>query len=84
MFAWYDFESEPQLNAGALGDPDKYYIIIAAVDVRDGSQDDEWACICHRTCGGKYPLDGPLANEKRERAQFIVDSLNDALCRMGG
>ena len=37
---------------------------------------DEIAVIVHRTCGGKYPLDGDLANQKRANAQMIVDALN--------
>ena len=76
MFAWYDFEAEPDMTFDGSGDPETHYITIATVDPIDGSMGDEWAVICHRICGGKYPLDGDLANEKRARAQAIVDALN--------
>lgn len=83
MFAWYDFESEPDLTGDGSGDPDTYYLTIATV-YPDGSMGDEWAVICHRICNGRFPIDGDLANKKRENAQFIVDALNDALHRLGG
>lgn len=84
MFAWYDFEPEPDMTWDGSGNPETHYLTIAEVDPVDGSMGREWAVICHRTYGGEYPIDGVLANEKRERAQFIVDAMNDALHRLGG
>ena len=74
--AWYDFEPEPDITGDGSGDPDTHYLTIAVVEPSDGSKGDEIAVICHRTCDGKYPIDGVLANEKRRRAQVIVDALN--------
>lgn len=73
--AWYDFEPEPDITGDGSGDPDTHYLTIAVVE-RDGSKGDEIAVICHRTCDGKYPIDGILANEKRRHAQTVVDALN--------
>lgn len=50
--------------------PDKYVITIWTPDEK------EMANIIHRTCEGKYPIDGPVANEKLLNAQQIVDALN--------
>jgi hypothetical protein len=37
---------------------------------------EEYAVIMHRLCGGKYPLDGELAQSKVARAETIVAALN--------
>lgn len=68
---WNDFESEPNITGDGSGDPDTHYLTIRDED------GEELAVICHRTCDGKYPLDGDLANRKRHNAQVIVDALNN-------
>lgn len=73
--AWYDFEPEPDGTGDGSGDPDKHILTIAVVE-KDGSMGDEIAVIVHRTCDGKYPIDGVLANEKRRHAEVIVAALN--------
>lgn len=69
MFEWLDFEAEPNLTGDGSGDPETFYLTI-----REAGE--ELSVIAHRTCGGKYPIDGELANEKRANAQRIVDALN--------
>lgn len=73
-FGWFDFEPEPEVTGDGAGDPDKYILTIVAWP---GEDNEEIAVVVHRTCNGKYPLDGPLANEKRQQAQRIVDLLNE-------
>lgn len=68
-YDWIDFEPEPDLTGDGEGDPDKHIILIR----EDG---EEFATIVHRTCGGKYPLDGPTAEEKRRNAEHMIDALN--------
>lgn len=74
--AWLDFEPEPDITGDGSGDPDKWILTIA-----DGLGTSDWpeevAVIVHRTCDGKYPIDGDLANKKRRNAQAICDALND-------
>lgn len=71
---WLDFEPEPDGTGDGSGDPDKHILTI----VNDpGGDNDEIAVIVHRTVGGKYPIDGALANRKRRIAQVICDALND-------
>ena len=67
MYSWYDFECDADMAGG--GDPEKFFLTIA----KDG---EEYAVIVHRVCGGKYPLDGDIAEQKRKDAQYIVDALN--------
>jgi hypothetical protein len=50
----------------------------------DGSMGREWAVVIHRVCDGRFPLDGAEAEKKVEQAQFMVDSMNQALQNMGG
>lgn len=69
-YRWLDFEPEPDITGDGSGDPDTHYLTILDPD------GEEYAVICHRTVGGKYPLDGPLADVKRRNAQNIVDALN--------
>lgn len=73
--AWLDFEPEPDTTGDGSGDPDKHILTIA-----DGFGTDTWpeeiAVIVHRTVGGKYPLDGIVAQRKRHNAQVICDALN--------
>lgn len=71
-FLWFDFEAEPDMTGDGSGDPDTYYLTIAWPD------GEELAVICHRTVGGKWPIDGELADSKRRNAQMIVDALNRA------
>jgi hypothetical protein len=66
MNQWFDFEEDQSTD----NIPDKYILTIA------GPDDEELAFIVHRTCGGRFPLDGEVANRKRETAQRIVDALN--------
>lgn len=72
---WLDFEPEPDTTGDGSGDPDKYILTIA-----DGLGTEHWpeevAVIVHRTCDGRYPIDGDLANQKRHNAQVICDALN--------
>lgn len=65
-YSWFDWEESVDVA-------EMYYLTI--VD----SEGEEYALIAHRTCNGDYPLDGELAESKRERAQFIVDALNATL-----
>lgn len=65
-YSWFDWEESVDVA-------EMYYLTI--VD----SEGEEYALIAHRTCNGKFPLDGELAESKRERAQFIVDALNATL-----
>jgi hypothetical protein len=74
-YGWLDFEPEPDTTGDGSGDPDKFILTIAA-GLGTIMWPDELAVIVHRTCGGKYPLDGVVANEKRRTAQMIVDALN--------
>jgi hypothetical protein len=69
-FGWIDFD-----HMDSDEDPERFYIEIFSLD-GDGYYGEEIAVICHRLVGGKYPLDGSVANEKRAHAQRIVDLLN--------
>lgn len=73
--AWLDFEPEPDTTGDGSGDPDKYILTIAS-GLGTVYWPEEIAVIVHRTCGGKYPLDGDVANRKRNNAQVICDALN--------
>lgn len=67
-YRWWGWAAETDLD----NDDDRegvYYLTI-------GDDEDELAIIVHRTVGGKYPLDGDVANSKVVRAQRIVDALN--------
>lgn len=66
MYCWSGWDEDDSTDAI----PDKYVITIWTPD------EEEMAVIVHRTCNGKYPIDGPLANEKMVNAQQIVDALN--------
>jgi hypothetical protein len=82
MFAVYGWEAETDLD----NDDDRegvHFLTIAQVEV-DGSKGDEWAIVVHRTCDGKYPLDGAVAARKLNNAEFIVDALNKAVQDLGG
>lgn len=72
MYDWTDFEEDESSDAI----PDKWILTI-----REGGE--ELAVIVHRH-SERYPIDGVLADEKRERAQFIVDALNEKYERRGG
>ncbi len=72
-YGWIDFA-----HMESDEDPERFYIEIYSIN-EDGDYEDEIAVICHRLVGGRFPLDGDVANEKRERAQRIVDSLNASL-----
>ena len=75
-YGWLDFEAEPALTGNGEGDPETFFIIIGDWD--RGAFSDEVCVIVHRTCGGKYPIDGALANQKRRIAQQLVAMLNEA------
>lgn len=68
---WNDFEREPEMTGDGSGDWDTWYLTI-----RD-ERGEEVAVICHRTVGGKFPIDGEVADRKRRNAQVIVDALNE-------
>ena len=75
-YVWSDFEPDE-------GDeiPGKFILTIGT----NGDYGiEEVAVIVHRTCNGRYPIDGELANKKREDARFIVDALNEKFQAMGG
>src|SRR4051794_23896356 len=74
-FGWLDFEPEPDGTGDGSGDPDKHILTIA-IGLGTISWPEEIAVIVHRTCDGKYPIDGDLANRKRRHAQIIVAALN--------
>lgn len=63
-FAWEDFQEDESTDAI----PDKYILTIT-------KHGEEFATIVHRASEA-YPIDGNLANQKRENAQLIVDALN--------
>lgn len=69
-FQFTDWEPEHAMTGDGKGDQDKYILTIQTAD------GDEWASIIHRTDGGRFPLDGPVAEEKMGRAQLIVAALN--------
>ena len=69
-YGWIDFAHMEQDD-----DPERFYIEIYSTDDA-GYYEDEVAVICHRLVGGKYPLDGDVAAQKRANAQMIVDALN--------
>lgn len=69
-YDWIDFEPEPNVTGDGSGDPDKHILTI-----RD-PHGEEYAVIVHRTIGGKYPVDGALAEAKRAQAAHIVEALN--------
>lgn len=73
QYGWIDFE-----HMETDEDPERFYIEIFSTD-QNGRYEEEIAVICHRTVGGKFPLDGDVANGKREQAQRIVDALNATL-----
>lgn len=68
-YDWIDFEPEPEMTGDGEGDWTKHFLTI-----RDNGE--EMAVIVHRTYGDDYPLDGALAEQKRERARTIVAALN--------
>lgn len=70
---WFDFEPEPEVTGDGSGDPDKHILTIVNYP---GEDNDEIAVIVHRTCDGKYPIDGVLADRKRRIAEVIVAALN--------
>lgn len=70
-YGWSDFEEDVSTDAI----PDKFILTIGELD-EDGYLDGEIAIIVHRTCNGKFPLDGPVAEAKREQARMIVSALN--------
>lgn len=74
-FAWLDFEPEPDTTGDGSGDPDKHILTIA-----DGLNTTSWpeeiCVIVHRTCDGRFPLDGRVAARKRRLAQWVSDALN--------
>ena len=73
-FIWSDFEAETELSGDGSGNPDTHYLTILEWD---GSGYEEFAVICHRTVGGKYPLEGRVAEEKRINAEALVNTLNE-------
>lgn len=69
--AWSGWTPEPEVTGDGSGDPDKHFITVWV----DGS---EVCVIVHRTCGGKFPLDGVVARWKQHNAEVIVGALNAA------
>lgn len=74
-YGWLDFEPEPDMTGDGEGDPDKHILLIG--EWANMSYSHEVCVIVHRTCGGTYPIDGALAEQKRLVAQHIVKALND-------
>lgn len=70
QYDWVGWEAEPEMTGDGSGDPEKHFLTI-----RDPGGE-EYAVIVHHTVFGKYPLDGPLAEQKCMNAQNIVDALN--------
>lgn len=68
-FTWIDFEPEPDGTGDGSGDPNKHILTILDPD------GDEFAIIVHRV-SAQFPLDGPVANEKRERAAWACNALS--------
>jgi hypothetical protein len=67
-YTWTGWDAETELH-NADDREGVYYLTI----LKDG---EEHAIIIHRTVGGKYPLDGPVAVAKTARADQICDALN--------
>lgn len=67
-YQWFDFTPDDSTDAI----PDKYILTIVDAD------DEEIAIIVHRTVDGTFPLDGPVAEKKRQDAARIVRALNSA------
>lgn len=67
-YGWWGWAEETDLD-NADDRPDVWFLTIT----EDG---EEMAVIMHRTCDGKYPITGDVANAKIERAQKIVTALN--------
>ena len=65
-YDWIDFEEDDSTDAV----PDKFVLIIRQDEA-------EFATIIHRTVGGKYPINGELAEQKRRNAELIVAALNN-------
>src|SRR5690606_7487606 len=56
MFSWTDFEADEDISTDAVTDK----FILTILD-EDG---EEFATIVHRTCDGRFPLDGDVAEQK--------------------
>ena len=69
-YSWTGWERDTDMSGDGSGDPDRYFLTI-----RD-PEGEEYAHIVHRTNGGTYPIDGPMAREKEGHARRIVDALN--------
>ena len=70
-YLWTGWEAEAD-NDNDDDRKDVYYLMITDAG-------EEMAIIVHRTCGGKYPLDGSVALAKMARADWIVAALNAAV-----
>ncbi len=68
-FTWWGWAEETDLD----NDDDREDVWFLTI-VDSG---EEMATIVHRTCGGRYPLEGPLGKSKEANAQLIVDALNE-------
>lgn len=66
-YAFHDFDLDDSSDAI----PHKYVL-----EIEDLHTGDEVAVIVHRTEGGRFPLDGHVAEKKRRNARMIVDALN--------
>lgn len=68
-YGWFGWDAETD-----MGNPDDrqevYHLTITDPD------GEEYATITHRLCGGKYPLDGDVAQRKVRQAEHIVAALN--------
>lgn len=51
-------------------DPDRYYLTIRDPD------EEEMCIIVHCEVGGRFPLDGPVADGKTYTAEMICEALN--------
>jgi hypothetical protein len=68
-YVWVGWEAETDLG----NDDDRDDVYHLTITDPDG---EEYATITHRTCGGKYPLNGEVAMGKMHRAERIVSALN--------
>ena len=56
-------------------DDDRRDVWFLTIADREG---EELATVIHRTCAGRYPIDGDAANQKVNLANWIVDCMNNA------
>lgn len=78
-FGWQDFT--PDESTDAI--PDKYVLTVGTVDAEGNLTGDEVFTIVHRA-SPEFPIDGPLAEAKRDRAIALVNMLNESASWING